>query len=386
MTMSSSNDRPRLRVDLDALAHNWRLVRKACAASVLGAVVKHDAYGLGIEAMAPALWALGGRDFWVATADEGLAVRQALSDHLPRADARIFVLNGLGAAAPADFAAYGLTPVLAGAHEAAALAGYAAHQGSHLPIAVHLDTGLTRLGFGEAELGHLQPGAALWQDARPQVWVTHLGRFHDPESPSCLRQRERFQRWTDQLPLAQRSIATSSSVFAGADWRLDHVRVGSALWGVSSSEMAAPALRPVAQLWAPVLRVADVPAGTEIGYMGCYTSGAPQRIATVGLGYADGLPFSLVNRGHLVLAGRRVPIVGGVAMGLVAVDVSALAPGEVQPGDWAEVYGEQQPLEALAADAGVAPNVLLTGTARLARREYVRAPTPVSGMREKAAS
>ena len=127
-------------------------------------------------------------------------------------------------------------------------------------------------------------------------------------------------------------------------------------------------LRPVASLHAPVLRVADVPAGTEVGYAGSYTTPGPRRIATVALGYGDGLPFALVNRGHLVLAGRHVPIVGGVAMGMVAVDVSACAPGEVRPGMWAEVYGAQQPVQALAAAAGVAANVLLALSARLAPR------------------
>ena len=361
---------PRLLIDRHALACNWETVRRACSTSRIGAVVKNDAYGLGVAHVVPWLWALGCRDYWVSTADEALAVRSCLPPEAPLQGLTLWVLNGLGGCDPQDFHAHGLVPTLGGPHELAALAGYAARRGVRLPVAVHLDTGLTRLGFGEDELGALLPESALWQDAQPTLWLTHLGRFHDPSAPACLRQRERFQRWTGRLPRAPRSVATSSSAFAGMAWHFEHVRVGSALWGVPTSVRVEAPLRPVAQLEAPVLRVADVPAGTEVGYAGSYVTDRPRRIATVALGYGDGLPFGLVNRGHLFVAGRAAPIVGGVAMGMVGLDVSDHPQGAVRPGMWAEVYGAQQPLSALAAEAGVAPNVLLTLTARLAPQRY----------------
>lgn len=359
---AAAHDGPHLTVDLGALAHNWRAVTNACPGGRVGAVLKNDAYGLGTAVIAPRLQHLGCRDFWVATIDEALAVRAALPTDCTADEARIFVLNGLSGLTAADFAAHGLIPVLAGPHELAALAGHAARHGARLPVALHLDTGLTRLGFAVADLPCLLPDARLWRDAAPVAWVTHLGRFHDPSAPQCLRQRERFIDWTARLPQAERSIATSSSVFAGPDWRFEHARVGSALFGVPAG---AP-LEPVASLRAPVLRVADVAAGAEVGYAGSYIAASPRRIATIGMGYGDGLPFGLVNRGHLMLAGRPAPIVGGVAMGMVGLDVSDYAPGEIRPGMWAEVYGRQQPLQTLAAAADVAANVLLALSARLA--------------------
>ncbi|MBW7899942.1 MAG: alanine racemase [Rhodocyclaceae bacterium] len=361
----AAHDGPRLRVDLAALAHNWHAVRRASPGGRIGAVLKNDAYGLGTAAIAPRLWQLGCRDFWVATVDEALAVRACLPADGAAAGLRILVLNGLAGLAAADFAAHGLIPVLAGRHELAALAGHAARHGERMAVALHLDTGLTRLGFGAEDLPYLLPDTGLWADARAQVWVTHLGRFHDPGLPQCLRQRERFVHWTAQLPRAERSIATSSSVFAGPDWHFEHARVGSALFGVPTGASSAP-LQPVASLQAPVLRVTEVAAGCEVGYAGSYVAAGPRRIATVAMGYGDGLPFALVNRGHLILAGRPAPIVGGVAMGMVGLDVSGYAPGEIRPGMWAEVYGRQQPLQTLAAAAGVAANVLLALSARLA--------------------
>ncbi|GAB1384861.1 alanine racemase [Melaminivora sp.] len=380
MLISAPQQGPRLIVDGLALQANWRTVAAACPAGSVGAVLKHDAYGLGLGLVAPALWHLGCRDFWVASLEEALALRQALGPAalqtpLPQ-PLRIGVLNGLCGHAVADFAAHGLMPALTGLHEVAAVAAW---QGAPLPLAVHLDTGLTRVGLGAAELDGLAPGSALWQHARPELWLTHLGRFHDPEAEQCLEQRRRFEAWTARLPAARRSIATSSSVFAGSAWHFDHVRVGSALWGVPTSVRATAALQPVACLQAPVLRVAEVPAGTEIGYAGGYTTERACRIATIGMGYGDGLPFGLINRGHMVLAGRRAPIVGGVAMGMVGLDVSAYAPDEIRPGMWAEVYGAQQPLAELAAAAGLPPNVLLTLSARLAvQRQLTPPPLPAS--------
>ena len=175
--------------------------------------------------------------------------------------------------------------------------GPAVRQGRRLPVALHLDTGLTRLGFGAAELPLLLPHSAVWADIQPQLWVSHLGRFHDPEAPECLQQRTLFTQWTRALPAAERSIATSSSIFADPGWHFDHARVGSALLGVPASVRPTPALRPVASLYAPVLRVAEVPHGTEVGYAGSYRTPGPRRIATVALGYGDGLPFSLLSRG-----------------------------------------------------------------------------------------
>lgn len=374
----AAHDGPCLLLDLQALADNWRTVCAACPASRVGAVVKGDAYGLGVAQIVPTLWELGCRDFWLATADEALRVRACLPGDAPACGLRLWLLDGLGGHDARDLAGEGLIPALAGPHEAALLGGDSSCAGAPLPVAVHLDTGLSRLGFGARDLALLQPRAELWRVARPLLWLTHLGRFHDPEAPQCLHQRELFLRWTAQLPPAARSIATSSSVFAGPGWHFDHVRAGSALWGVPTSVRVQAPLRPVAHLHAPVLRVAEVEAGTEIGYAGNHVTDRARRIATIALGYGDGLPFGLVNRGQLIVAGRSASIVGGVAMGMLALDVSDFALGEVRPGQWVEVYGARQPLATLAAAAGVAPNVLLMLTSRLARRRVARAAAPVA--------
>lgn len=368
-------DTPRLKVDLQALAHNWHTAHAAFHGQHLGAVVKYDAYGLGMNTIARELYLLGCRNFWVENASEGLALRLLL-DELGTRASRIFVLNGLaglGALAAHDFAQQRLIPVLTHVQELLALKGYAARQGARLPVAVHLDTGLSRLGLQACDLPALASGSAIWQDLRPIAWVSHLGRFHEPQHRRCQAQRQLFEQWTAQLPPAERSLAASSCVFAPSHWHFDHARAGSALYGVCTTPQQPQPLQIVAQLQAPVLRVAEVPAGSEIGYGGKYLAASDMRIATVAIGYGDGLPFHWHQPGCLWLAGRPAPIVGGIAMGLLSLDVSAFAADEIQAGMWAEVYGAQQPVEQLAAQAGIATNALLLATARQAQRSYTRA-------------
>lgn len=366
-----AHDRPHMHIDLGVLANNWRTVRRTFRGQRVGVVVKNDAYGLGISQVAPLLWNLGCRDFWVSHSTEALKLRGLLPEH----STRIMVLHGLGGIAPEDFAAHGLIPVLAGPHELHQLQGYGSKHGQAMPVAIHLDTGLTRLGFTGTDL-HLLHGSRLQTDIKAMIWVSHLGRFSHPDAPECLHQRHTFAAWLQQLPPAERSITTSSSVFANPAWHCDHARVGSALFGVQTAAQYQQPLQNVTSLYAPVMRVADVPAYTEVGYAGQYRTSQNTRIATIAAGYGDGLPISLAPRGVLYLKGRPAPIVGGIAMGMLGLDISAFAPGEIQPGMWAEIYGLHQPLAQLAATAGITPNALLTCTGALALRRYM---SPHSG-------
>ena len=366
----AAGDRPLVEIDLAAVARNWQAVRAAYTGPRLGAVVKNDAYGLGLARIGPWLAQQGCRDFWVATFAEALALRTALAGG-PVPQPRIFVLHGIAGASVADFVRHAVVPVLAGPGEIATARAHAAATGVALPVAVHLDTGLTRLGLDRKALAALAEDPASLQGLDVQAWVTHLGRFSDPDSEHSLSQRDRLLEWTGLLPAAARSIATSSSVFAGPHWHLELGRVGSALYGVDTTPQRPQPIEPAVTFSAPVLHVAQVPAGTEVGYAGNGITAAACTLATLALGYGDGMPFSLVNRGHVLIDGRPAPIVGGVSMGFVSVDVSAFAPGQVRAGSRAEVFGAGQRLEQLAADAGIAPNVLLLATASRAARRYI---------------
>ena len=357
-------ERPTLRVDLAAVTRNWRSARQAFTGKRLGAVLKYDAYGLGMAQVAPALLAAGCEDFWLATLEEASALRPLL-----QAPARVFVLNGLGCRDPGAFAALSLIPVLTHLGEVESARALVRRSGKPFTVAIHLDTGLTRVGLAESDVQRLAANPSELHGLQVAAWVTQLGRFDDLACESSREQRARFDRWTAALPAGERSLATSTGVFDEPGWHFDHARLGSALFGVQAGRIPY-AVEPAVSLSAPVLRVADVPAGVEVGYGSAYRTPRPARLATLAIGYGDGFPSGPAPSAHVCFGGHRAPIVGSVSMSLMTVDVTALGDGAVRPGDCAEIYGASQSVESLAKDLGLTPNALLVPTARLAHRVW----------------
>lgn len=344
--------RARMTIDLARLRQNWQTVRARAVPARCGAVVKHDAYGLGLEPVTAALAAAGCDLFWTASLPEALRVR-ALA---PAAD--VLALEGLAGAPPAAFAAARILPVLAGWNEAVA----AAQAG--LPVAVMVDGGLCRLGLTDGEMARLAAGEGL--PGRPDIraFVTQLAHFADPRSGAAKAQLARVRAavapFGPGIPL---SLCSSAGLFAPPEGGFgDMVRSGSALYGVQTALPLVHPVDPVVAVDAPVLRVAGVPAGTPVGYEGATVTQRESRIATLAIGYGDGLPRTLgCGRGHVMVNGRPAPFMGRLSMGLSMVDVTGLA---VQPGGRAEIVGPAQSLEALAEAGGTIANALMTGLAR----------------------
>ncbi len=357
MNATAHADSPVMDIDLARLAGNWRTVRGRYTGNDLGAVVKCNAYGLGLEPVVNTLSAQGCLQYWALGYDEACRVR-ALA---PAAE--VFILNGLRGASARDCHIQRLIPVLNDLDEIAQ-----ARRAGALTVAVALDTGLGRLGLRPEAVARL--AAQDLSPLRVRAWITQPSSFSRPESPDRLNPHDRFLALIAPLPAASRSLAISASVFACPGHHLDMARVGSALYGVDTTPSRTLPLKPVASVHAPVLRVADLPAGAEIGYDQQFRCPAPMRIATLGIGYAHGLPYALMNRGAVYFGPHRAPIVGGISMGLTSVDVSGLPHRLTAPGQWAEVFGEQQRLETLADIAGLPANALLSATAAGCGRRY----------------
>lgn len=371
LSASLCAEAPSLAIDLGRLVSNWRSVSRAYTGRSVGAVVKSDAYGLGLEPIVEQLAIAGCRQFWVATFDEACRARA----RAPQAD--IFTLCGMGGALARDYQAYGVTPTLSTLDQLRQAQDHAV-QHPQFRVAIQLDTGLNRLGFSAREEAYPRL-AALAQGLSIAAWITHLGRFSEPDHPDNLRQFEQFIQCTRRLPRAPRSIATSSGVFCNPQRHLELARVGSALYGVDTTPEHPQPIEPVARLTAPVLRVTDIPAGAQVGYDGQYRATRPTRIATLAIGYAHGLPFTLMNRGAVWFGSQPAPIVGAASMGLLSVDVSEVPADMVQTGRRAEIFGDQQRVEALAVSAGLPTNALLTTTAALCRKHYI-APRSLRSM------
>lgn len=345
--------RPRMSIDLAAIAANWRRVRAAVPDAAVAAVLKRDAYGLGLAPVARALAAEGCRAFFVADAAEGRRLRRVAPD------AEIFLLD-----APPG-ASRGLVPVIA------SLDGLP--RATPGPIALLLDSGIGRLGLTAADVARLaaEPGRLAGHDLR--LVMTHLAGFTRPDDPANCGQLAAFRALAAMLPAAPLSAATSSFAFAGRTWHLDLVRVGSALFGVRTADVPGYDPAPVVRVEAPVLAVRTLAAGAPLGYYRRRVE-RPTRIATLALGYADGLPAGFTERAAAFVDGRPAPFVAEATMTLTTIDVSDLPPGRPAPGDLVEILGPNQDANALGAALGLNPNRLLTAFGASLRRRYAPAP------------
>jgi alanine racemase len=349
-----------LTVDLDAVADNWRLLAaRAAPHADCAAMVKADAYGLGAEAVGPALARAGAKVFFVATLDEGIRLRRVL-------DREIAVLEGTRPGTEGEHRAHRLTPVLNSLDQ---LARWQSSGGGRAVL--HLDTGMSRLGLAESEVATLaaEPGRLAGVEL---AWVmSHLvsGEVqHDPDNPAQL---QRFRDGLACLPRAKASLANSAGIFLGPAYHFDLVRPGAALYGLAPVEHAPNPMRTTVRLEAEILTVRDIPAGRSVGYNAQWRANRPTRIATVGVGYADGYLRSLTNRGRGYIAGRPIPLVGRVSMDLVTFDVTDLPEAESRPGAPVTLMGPELPPDALGALAGTNGYQMLTGLSRRYVRRYL---------------
>ena len=356
----------RLSIDLAAICDNWRYLKgrlkPGCTCS---AVVKADAYGLGAVPVAVALFRAGCRLFFVATLDEAVILRRALP-----IEAEIAVLHGLVRGEEALYAAQRLIPVLNRMDELDCWRVASARAGAPLPAIVHIDTGMKRLGFSGAELEQLQREGCEGIDVL--YVMSHLACSDEKDHPKNAEQLENFRTALSFFPSVRASLASSSGIFLGEAMHFDLVRPGVALYGINPQPGAPNPLKTVVTLEAEVLQVVKALPGETTGYGAGHVFNAPTRLATLGIGYADGYFRNFSNgRGHVAIGGVMAPVVGRVSMDLVTVDISALPDGAVVAGHKAEVIGPHRRVDDLAQEAGTIGYEVLTALGRRHIRDYI---------------
>ncbi len=333
-------------INLSALVANWKALAERAPAARPGAVVKADAYGLGAAKVAPALYDAGARDFFVAVASEGRALRPHLAE-----DARIFVLAGHMEGEDLT----GLVPVLnspAQFFRDRALRPKGA-------FAIQLDSGMNRLGFEPGEWAAIRAEAAA---AGPALIMSHLACADETGHAANSQQLAAFRAMTDGID-APRALAATGGILLGPDFHFDLVRCGVGMYGADPFAGA----QSVVSLSVPVIQTREVAVGESVGYGYAWTATRPSRIATLAAGYADGLPRALANKGLNFWAGETaVPMVGRVSMDLITVDVTDLA--EVPAA--LELLNERQSLDDLAALAGTIGYEILTSLGQRYPREW----------------
>lgn len=361
----------RLTIDLGALTANYRTLAALSAPAETAAVVKADAYGLGIAHAVPALWSAGCRTFFVAYPAEGLAVRAAAPE------ARIFVLSGpMNEQAAGIITGAGLIPVLNSFED---IALWRRVSGGH--AALHVDTGMNRLGVSEAEAKAFAAENSGDAAIPLALVMSHLACADNPEHPLNRQQLESFQRVAAFFEGVDSSLANSAGIQLGGDFRRDLTRAGIAMYGGRAANRGDNPMMPVATAEARVLQVRHAAAGGVVGYGAAAKLERDTLVAIVATGYADGYHRSASGAGVPLrgvtaqgacgfIAGKRVPVVGRVSMDLTAFDVTECA-GGVKPGDLVELFGANIPLDEVAEAAGTIGYELLTGLGRRYERVYV---------------
>lgn len=339
-----------LQIDLDAVAANWRaLDRMSGPGTETAAVVKADGYGLGAARVARRLAHEGVRRFFVAVAEEGAALREALGP-----GPAICVMGGHMAGDTEMIGDLDLVPMLNSIDQVTrhleALPGQ--------PFGIQLDTGMNRLGMEPAEW---EAVAAIVLGARPVLLMSHLACTDEPDEPMNAAQLAEFRRLTEGTGLP-RSLAATGGILLGRDYHFDVTRPGIGLYGGLPFEAAAPVVR----LSAPVIQIREVAPGEAVGYGRAWEAEAPARIATISAGYADGLHRALSNAATVFAEGTPCPVVGRVSMDLITVDVTHLP----EPPRALDILCPEQGVDDLAQAAGTIGYEVLTGLGARYHRRY----------------
>lgn len=355
-----------LRIDLGAVARNYRLLKSHLGETICGAAVKADAYGLGVARVAPVLVAEGCSTFFVATVDEGLQLRQTL----PSPEITIAVLNGVLGGTEDGFVAHNLTPVINDLEQIARWRAMTTRHGRALDAILHVDTGMNRLGLSPGELERLAKSPKDLEGPNWRYLMSHLASADAPDNPANGEQLRRFRDARARLPRMPASLSNSGGVFLGSRFHFDLARPGIALYGGDPTGGASNPMHQTVQLLGRILQVRDVDPGMTVGYGGAHPVTTKGHVATVAAGYADGYLRSSGGHTHVYLGQTRLPVIGRVSMDLITVDVSEVPAESARPGAFVEILGGRFTPDDAANAAGTISYEFLTGLGKRYHRTY----------------
>lgn len=347
-----------LTIDLEAIAANWRALSRLAGTSECGAVVKANAYGLGLEAVGAKLAQAGCTTFFVADLAEARRLRPCAPD------AVIYVLNGFAPESGAGYLNVGARPVINSTTELAEWDAFVSQQNWRGGAALHVDTGMNRLGIPVEEAIALAPRVQT-ENHGFTLLMSHLACAEIPDHPLNASQIQLFKEVRSLFRGLAASLANSSGIFLGDTAHCDLVRPGAALYGINPVPGRPNPMQAVAELSGRILQIRKVDRGSAVGYGAGWTAKRPSRIAVAAIGYADGLPRTLggidsAQNGVAVVAGQRCPFVGRISMDLICIDVTDLPEGAAHRGGAATFIGEGLSIDEVAASAGTIGYEILT--------------------------
>jgi alanine racemase len=355
-------------IDLEAVAHNYRMfcthVKKG---TLCGAVLKANAYGMGVKEVATRLYQEGCRHFFMAHISEAIEIKSFVGQ-----DTFIYVLNGLRPGDEEVYTLYDLIPLLGDPVQIHLWNSFCQKKQRPLKAALHFDTGLTRTGLSVQAV----QGLGLLQISHMEIVcvMSHLACTYQPSHPMNEAQCLAFEELRKRFPFALASFANSGAFFLGPSYHYDLIRVGLGLTGCRSAVPYGDyKLKPALKAYAQILQINDVSQGESVGYDATFIASRPSRIATLGVGYADGYLRSLSNQGEVYFEGHKLPVVGRVSMDLLTIDITDVLPNKIYVGDWVELFGDHLWADKVAEKANTISWELFTRLGPRFERFYLTA-------------
>ncbi|WP_407965098.1 alanine racemase [Bartonella sp. C271] len=353
-------------INISAIIANYKTLVQRVAPIECSAVVKADAYGLGAEKIAPALYQAGCRTFFIAHLKEALQLKAILPQNIT-----LVLLNGIPPTAEELITKAGIVPVLNSRHEIETWQMHCQKNGKKFPAIIQIDTNMNRLGLDQEELKWLIQNPTLFERADIKYIISHLANGDDITHASNCAQKNAMKTALAQLPACKASLANSGGIFLGPDFYFDLVRPGIALYGIDPHKKHPTSLKSVLELKAQVIQSRYTEAGTPVGYGGSFITQKPSILTTISIGYADGWLRNLSNKGSVYFKRHKLPIIGQISMDSIIVDATNLKHEKPKRGDWVELIGRHQTIENVAADAGTIPYEILTSLGSRYKRIYI---------------
>lgn len=365
-TLFTQNAGAELYIDLSAIVQNYHHLQTKVSPAQCGAVVKADAYGLGMISVAKALAKAGCKEFFVAHLDEGIALRSILNQNYS-----IYVLHGLPANTETLFLKYHLTPILNDIHQLQRWAQLCNDHNVSYPAGVQFDTGMSRFGIGQEELSDLQQ--FNWTVFKPNLVMSHLACADAPEHSANMHQLEQFLNIKQLIPNCRASLSASSGIFLGKDWHFDLVRPGVALYGGNPTPGHLNPMQNVISLQGTILQTRHISKDAFVGYGATFTAPKDMRLAWISIGYADGFFRAFSNKISVISPHfPEIPLslLGRVSMDSLCVDITDLPQSAVQVGDKIEIIGKHYPIDHLAQQVNTIGYEILTALGDRYHRIY----------------
>ena len=361
-----------LQINLDIIRDNYQALQKKFTGSTVAAAVKANCYGLGMSKIVPVLLASGCQHFFVANKDEGLKLKKVLNGFKDRLidegissninfnAIRVYILNGYFNSDEKDFRNHGLIPVINSLAQLELWQNLALKLNKNLPCFLHLDTGMNRYGMPEHEV------KILVKDFAPNnlnilCVMSHLCSAEYPQDSANAEQLTKFKALANLFPKVKKSLVNSSGIFLSSDYHFDIARPGAAIYGINPTpHLENSVIKNPLLITAPIIGLNYVKAGEYIGYNRTYQAAENRLIATIPIGYADGYPRSLSNKGMVYINNKPAPIVGRISMDLTNIDVTNLPKEDLFLGQNVEIIGQNINLDKIANLAGTNGYEILT--------------------------